>query len=172
MFTNIENYFKSGKKMRIYEVIYHNLNNLIYFLLQFIILLTSGYFLLKGKMSYSVFIIIESYIWRIDDVVESISDFGIDYNKVIVSLKRINEILKNKLYNDEKFGTIELENPKGIITFKDVKFKYREEENNTLTGLNLTLEPNKKIAIIGKSENGKSTIFNLLCRYFDTTFNR
>lgn len=169
MFTNIEAYFKSSKKIRKYEVFYYNLNNLTYFILQFIILLTSGYLLLKGKMSYSTFIVIESYIWRIDDIVESISDFGVNYNKVVVSLKRINDILKNKLYPDEKFGNIELKDPKGIITFKDVKFKYREEEENTLNDLNLVLEPNKKIAIIGKSGNGKSTIFNLLCRYFDTT---
>lgn len=169
LFKNIDDHFKSSKKIRTYEVIYYNLNNLTYFVLQFIILLTSGYLLIKGKMSYSTFIVIESYIWRIDDVVESISDFGINYNKVVVSLNRINEILKNKLYKDENFGTKELTNTKGIITFKNVEFKYREEEEYTLNNLNLTLEPNKKIAIIGKSGNGKSTIFNLLCRYFDTT---
>lgn len=169
LFKNIDDHFKSSKKIRTYEVIYYNLNNLTYFILQFIILLTSGYFLLKGKMSYSTFIVIESYIWRIDDIVESISDFGINYNKVVVSLNRINEILKNKLYKDEFFGTKKLTNTKGIITFKNVEFKYREDEEYTLNNLNLTIEPNKKVAIIGKSGNGKSTIFNLLCRYFDTT---
>ena len=55
------------------------------------------------------------------------------------------------------------------IVFKNVKFKYREEEEYTLKGLNLRLEPNKKIAIVGRSGNGKSTLFNLLLRYFDTT---
>ena len=40
-------------------------------------------------MTYALFIVLESYIWKIDDVVESISDFGINYNKVKVSLKRI-----------------------------------------------------------------------------------
>ena len=169
MYTNIDDYFKSNTKIRKYEVIYYNINNLIYFILQFIILLTSGYLLLQGRLSYSTFIIIESYIWRIDDVVESISDFGVNYNKIVVSLKRINDILKNKLYPDEYFGNLTLQNTKGIITFKNVEFKYRDYENNTLTGLNLTIEPNKKIAIVGKSGNGKSTIFNLLCRYFDTT---
>lgn len=168
MFGNIEDYFKSSKKIRTYEVIYYNLNNLAYFILQFIILLTSGYLLIKGKLSYGMFIVIESYIWRIDDIVQSISDYGVNYNKIVVSLKRINDIIRNKLYQDEKFGNIELNNPKGIITFKDVEFKYREDEENTLKGLNLTIEPKKKIAIIGKSGNGKSTIFNLLCRYFDT----
>ncbi|MBQ2873605.1 MAG: ABC transporter ATP-binding protein [Bacilli bacterium] len=169
LFKNIDEHFNSSKKIRTYEVIYYNLNNLTYFILQFIILLTSGYLLIKGKMSYSSFIVIESYIWRIDDIVESISDFGVNYTKVVVSLNRINEILKNKLYKDEQFGNIELTNPKGVISFKNVEFKYREDEEYTLNNLNLTLEPNKKIAIIGKSGNGKSTIFNLLCRYFDTT---
>ena len=63
-----------------------------------------------GKIGIASFVIIESYIWRIDEVVESISDFGVNYNKVIVSLNRLDEILNNKLYQDEKFGNINLEN--------------------------------------------------------------
>ena len=111
----------------------------------------------------------ETYIWRIDEVVESISDFGVSFNKVTVSLKRINEILNNKLYQDEKYGNQVLNNAKGIIEFKNVRFKYKENENYTLNNLNLKITPHKKIAIVGKSGNGKSTIFNLLLRYFDPT---
>jgi len=169
MFKNFDDLFNEQKKIKKYEVIYYNLNNLIYFILQFIILFTSGYLFINGKMSLAIFIVIESYIWRIDDVVESISDFGINYNKVSVSLKRIDEIINNRLYKDEKFGSKELKNPKGVIEFKNVKFKYKDDEGYTLKGLNMKLEPNKKIAIIGKSGNGKSTIFNLLLRYFNTT---
>ena len=83
--------------------------------------------------------------------------------------QKIREILKNKLYQDESFGNIELNNPKGYITFNNVEFKYYSNEDYTLNNLNLNLEPHKKIAIVGKSGNGKSTIFNLLCRYFDPT---
>jgi len=141
----------------------------MYFLLQLIILGTSGYLVIKGKLTYALFIVIESYIWRIDGVVESLSDFGINYNKVKVSLKRIDEILNNRKYKDEKFGKKELKNTKGIIEFKSVSFKYDEDEEYTLKGLNLKIEPNKKIAIVGRSGNGKSTIFNLLLRYFDAS---
>ena len=169
MFKNFDNLFIEQKKIKLYEIIYYNLNSLIYFILQFVILMTSGALFVNGKMSLAIFIVIESYIWRIDDVVESISDFGINYNKVSVSLKRIDEIINNRKYKDEKFGKIELEKPKGIIDFKNVKFKYTDDEELTLKGLNLKLEPHKKIAIIGKSGNGKSTIFNLLLRYFDVT---
>ncbi len=115
-----------------------------------------------------MFIIIQSYIWKVDAVVETISDFGINYNKVKVSLKRIDDILNNRTYDDEKFGNVELNNPKGIIEFKNVSFKYREDEEYTLVDFNLKIEPNKKIAVVGRSGNGKSTIFNLLLRYFDS----
>ena len=110
---------------------------------------------------------LETYIWRIDEVVESISDFGVSYNKVTVSLKRIGEIINNNLYEDEKFGSIHLNDCKGYIEFKNVKFRYTEKEDYTLKGLSLNIEPNKKVAVVGRSGNGKSTIFNLLLRYFD-----
>ena len=169
LFSNIDRVFANEKKMNNYELLYNNLNNVIYFLLQAVILGTTGYLVINNSLSYSLFVVIESYVWRIDDVVESISDFGINYNKVKVSLKRINDILSNKLYKDEKFGKVELNNTKGIIEFENVKFRYKKGEDYTLKDLNLKIEPNKKIAIIGRSGNGKSTIFNLLLRYFDTT---
>ena len=168
IFRDLDSIYKHEKKIKSYEVTYSALNNLVYFILQFIIIITAGKFFIDGKIVYAIFTMLQSYIWRIDDVVESISDFGVNYNKVTVSLKRIDEIVNNKLYNDEKFGNKELKDAKGIIEFKDVKFKYREEEELTLKGLNLKIKPNKKVAIVGRSGNGKSTLFNLLLRYFDT----
>ena len=161
--------FNKNKKIRNYEVWYYGLNNLVYFLLQFIILLTAGYFFIKGHITYATFIMLEMYIWRIDEVVESISEFGVSYNKVTVSLKRIGEIVNNELYEDEKFGTKTITSINGNIEFKDVKFKYSSDEDYTLNGLSLKIEPHKKVAIVGRSGNGKSTIFNLLLRYFDAT---
>ena len=169
IFNILDNLFSHNKKIKKYEVIYYSLNNLTYFILQFIILFTAGYYTVTGKIAYSLFIVLENYIWRIDEVVESISDFGVNYNKVTVSLKRLSEIVNNKLYDDEKFGDVVLENVKGDIQFTNVKFRYSEDEDYTLKGLNLKIVPNKKIAIVGRSGNGKSTLFNLLLRYFDAT---
>ena len=165
----IDRLFGNTERVRKYERWYYAFNNFAYFSIQFLILYTTGKLFFDGAISLSIFLMIESYIWRIDEVVESISDFGVSFNKVTVSLKRIGEILNNDLYQDEKFGNVTLTNPKGIIEFKDVKFKYTEKEQYTLKGLNMTVEPNKKIAVVGRSGNGKSTIFNLLLRYFDTT---
>ena len=165
----VDKLFGHTAQVRKYERWYYAFNNLAYFIIQFLILFTTGKFYLDGVISLSIFLMIECYIWRIDEVVESISDFGVSFNKVTVSLKRIGEILNNELYQDEKYGEKELENTKGIIKFENVKFRYTEKEQYTLKGLDLTIEPNKKIAIVGRSGNGKSTIFNLLLRYFDAS---
>lgn len=169
IFKKIDSLYYNTNKIKKSEYLYYCLNNLAYFILQFIILFTCGYLFIEGKIEYSVFVMIEMYIWRIDEVVESISDFGVSYNKVTVSLKRIGEILDNALYEDEKFGNINIDEVEGVIEFKNVKFKYSNDEEETLKGLDMKIVPNKKIAIVGKSGNGKSTIFNLLLRYFDAT---
>lgn len=169
VFNILDNLFNHHKRIKNYEVIYYSLNNFIYFILQFIILFTAGRYVVLGRLTYSIFITLESYIWRIDEVVESLSDFGVNYNKITVSLKRIGEILNNELYDDEKFGNKIITNSIGQIEFNNVYFKYSDDEDLTLNGLSLKIEPNKKVAIVGKSGNGKSTIFNLLLRYFDST---
>ena len=169
IYVNIESLFKKQRKIGVDETIYYALNNLCYFVIQFVILLTLGISVFKGMITIASFVLIEKYIWRIDDVVESLSEFGISYNKVTVSLKRIDEILNNRLYEDEKFGQKKINDKKINIEFKKVSFKYRDEEEFILKGLDMKLEPNKKIAIVGKSGQGKSTLFNLLLRYFDAT---
>lgn len=169
IFKNIESLFYNQRKIGRNEFLYYGVNNLCFFIMQFIIIFTLGIQVFNGDLKLASFVIFESYIWRIDDVVESLSDFGTSFNKVMVALGRIGELLNNELYEDEKFGLIDLNDQKCEIEFKNVKFKYRDDEELILKGLSMNLKPNKKIAIVGKSGQGKSTLFNLLLRYFDYT---
>lgn len=169
VFKILDDLYLLTDKSRKYDRWYYAMNNLAYFLIQFIIFLTCGHYYITGVITLSAFMIMESYIWKIDEVVENISSLGVNFNKVSVSLKRIDEIISNELYEDEMFGSKELENAHGTVEFKKVRFRYREDEEDTLKGLNLKIEPYKKVAVVGRSGNGKSTIFNLLLRYFDAT---
>ncbi len=169
IYGSMKEMFSHQKNQAYSETNYYALNNTIYFLFEFVILLTSGYYFYLNKLSYVIFMMVQTYVWRIDDMVESLNTFGVNLNKISVSLKRIDEIINNHLYKDEKFGIDKLQNCAGVIKFKNVSFKYYENEKDTLQNLNLTIEPNKKTAIVGRSGNGKSTIFNLLLRYFDAT---
>ncbi len=120
------------------------------------------------KISLTFFIAMTYYIYRYMWLIENINDLSQTYQRVLVSISRVNEILENRLYEDEFFGKEEITNIKGLIEFKDVVFSYPDEDV-ILNQFNLKLIPNKKIAIVGKSGQGKSTLFNLITRIFNPT---
>lgn len=118
------------------------------------------------QISLTFFISMTYYVYRYMWLIENFNNLTQTYQKLVVSLGRVNEILENRLYEDEKFGEKEINNNKGVVEFKNVTFGYPNEKI-TLQNFNLKLEPNKKIAIVGKSGQGKSTLFNLITRIFD-----
>ena len=127
---------------------------------------TAGILLYKGQVSLTFFVSMTYYIYRYMYMIDNLSDLNQTYQKVLVALKRINELVLNRKFEDEKYGDISLRKVNGVIEFKNVYFGYPDEKN-ILKNFNLKLEPNKKIAIVGKSGQGKSTLFNLLTRVFD-----
>ena len=119
-----------------------------------------------GHISITFFIAMTYYVYRYTWLMEEINDFTIEYQKLNVALGRVNELLENRLYEDVKYGKENLKNPQGVLEFKNVTFAY-PNESKTLKGFSLKLEPNKKIAVVGRSGQGKSTLFNLVTRIFD-----
>ena len=77
-----------------------------------------------GKINLTFLISMTYYVYRYMWLIENINELAETYNKVIVSMTRVNEILKNKLYSDEEFGTKNIKNIKGYIEFKNVSFAY------------------------------------------------
>ncbi len=87
----------------------------------------------------------------------------------IVSLKRIAEVLNTKTKIVE--GTFDGETEvKGKIEFRNVSFRYPDAEMNVLEDINFTVEKGQTIAFIGSTGSGKSTLINLIPRFFDATF--
>ena len=157
---------KSDKEISIYTK-YDIISHVLKATLEVGTFISCAILLYYGKITLTFFVAMTYYVYRFTWLIENITSFSKIYNQVIVSLQRVNEILENKLYKDVKYGKQEIKNCKGIIEFDNVEFAYPNEEK-TLKGLSLEFKPNKKIAIVGKSGQGKSTIFNLLTRIFDT----
>lgn len=125
--------------------------------------------LLYNKMiTLTFFIAMTYYIYRFTYLIENINDITQTYQKVSVSISRVNDILENRLYKDEEFGNQKIDKVKGIIEFKNVTFNYPEEDN-ILNNFSIRITPHKKIALVGASGQGKSTLFNLITRIFDPT---
>lgn len=119
-----------------------------------------------GKISIGFFMAMTWYVYKFTWLIDNLTGMNRMYQRLFVSLRRINEIVDNSLYEDDKFGGINVRKPVGNITFDKVSFGYKNEDI-TLKNFSVTFETGKKIAVIGKSGQGKSTLFNLITRIFD-----
>lgn len=162
----INTIFNNSKKQMISEKDYNAFIYCLNNILEALSFITCIILVAKGYTSFGFFMAITYYIYKFMGTIENIMAFSTSYQKMFVSIERIDELISNKLYEDETFGKVNKTSIKGYIEFKDVTFKYSNEETNIFENLNLQVEPNKLIAIVGKSGQGKTSIFNLLLKYF------
>ena len=99
-----------------------------------------------------------------------ISMISIMLPRAEVSARRINEVLETEpSIKDKKELKKFDETKKGLVEFKNVSFRYPDADTEILEDINFTAEPGKTTAIIGSTGSGKSTIVNLIPRFYDVT---
>ncbi len=99
-----------------------------------------------------------------------ISMVSIMLPRAAVSARRINEVLEKEPLIKDKKETKKLDSSKkGLVEFKNVCFKYPDADTEILEDIHFTAEPGKTTAIIGSTGSGKSTIVNLIPRFYDVT---
>lgn len=160
-------YFKINKQM----ITERNYNAWIYILnctLEFVIFTTCILLIINKTGSFAFFMAMTYYVYRFMNTIELMMNLSTSIQKMKVSIERLSEILDNKLYKDEKFGIVSKTDILGNVEFKNITFKYPNEKKEIFEEFNLTIPTGKKVAIVGKSGQGKTTIFNLLLRYFDS----
>jgi ATP-binding cassette subfamily B protein len=90
--------------------------------------------------------------------------------RAIVSVQRINEVLDTKpVINDPKEPGKFNGKVKGQVEFKNVSFRYPNAEDDVLKNLTFTMKPGQTTAVIGSTGSGKSTLINLIPRFYDVT---
>lgn len=168
MIELIKDIYKKSEQEIDIEKSFNIKTNFIKSILECGVFATCVILLYYNKINLTFFIAMTYYVYRYTWLIENINDLTQTYQKVSVSISRVNDILENRLYKDEEFGNKKIDNIKGIVEFKNVTFSYPNEDS-ILKEFNLKIEPNKKIAIVGASGQGKSTLFNLITRIFDPT---
>lgn len=166
MIELIKNIYKKSEEEIEVQKSFNIKTNVLKALLECGVFATCVILLYYNKVSLTFFIAMTYYVYRYTWLLENINDLTQCYQKVSVSISRVNDIMENRLYKDVSFGTKEISNSKGIVEFKNVYFSYPNEDN-ILKDFNLKLVPNRKIAVVGSSGQGKSTLFNLMTRIFD-----
>ncbi len=123
-----------------------------------------------NQVSVGILVAFGNYIWMFWSPVLNVSNF---YNQLINNLsgaERIFEILDTKPDIVDRSDVIELPEVEGFITFDKVSFSYDEgtsAETKVLSEVSFSVKPGETIALVGPTGAGKSTIVNLISRFYD-----
>lgn len=138
------------------------LANIFYFGFQILFYVVCAMLLLNNAVAISVVIVC---IMNKNDIMllfENTGNVIVKINKCEVMAERIYNILDEEQYPTEKFGSKHITNFKGNIEFHNVCFSYPGENKHTLDNTSFTINAGEKVAFVGASGGGKSTIINLL----------
>ena len=133
-----------------------------------VIALVGGLLVLNPNSALTVGAV-ASFLYLSRTFVQPIGQISVQINSIIKALAasdRIFDTLDQEPEVDN--GKIELEASDGHVVFKDVDFGY-DEENLILRGISFEARPSSKVAIIGKTGAGKTTISNLVSRFYDVS---
>ena len=124
----------------------------------------------QGTMQVGDMMAFIQYTMQIVMAFLMISMISIMLPRAAVSARRINEVIdKEPSIKDKKELKKFDPNKKGLVEFKDVSFRYPDADTEILEDISFTAKPGETTAIIGSTGSGKSTVVNLIPRFYDVT---
>ncbi|MCH4287459.1 MULTISPECIES: ABC transporter ATP-binding protein [Bacillota] len=105
------------------------------------------------------------YIWQVNDPLSQVSNLSSQIQSAFAALGRVMDVLNEPEEVAEKQPAETLENVKGNVSFSHVKFGYNDEI--LMKDLNLEVKSGQMVAIVGPTGAGKTTLINLLLRFYD-----
>ena len=138
-------------------------------LMNLTVVIAGGIFMIKGKITPGDMVAFIMYISTLIGTIRRIIEFTEQFQRGMTGIERFLEIVDADIEIFDEPDAVEIENPKGNIVFKDVSFEYPDDHNRVFENLNLEIKEGEKIAVVGPSGGGKTTLCNLIPRFFDTT---
>lgn len=123
-----------------------------------------GYFSVKGLISVGVISAFIVYAKQFSRPINEIAQIYGQLQTAIASAERVFDVLDE--INEDKSGEEFIQDKKATIVFKNVKFSY-DKKNPVIYDFSLTVPSGKKVALVGATGSGKTTIVNLLMRFYD-----
>lgn len=163
------NYANSWKNALFQMSIFSSGNTFLIDILNLILLIIGGILVYNNTLTFGDFTAFLLYINFLIKPIQRLINFMQQFQTGWAGFERFYEIIQLEPKIKSKENAIYLNNPKGNIIFNHVNFKYEANEEHVLTDFNINIESGKKIALVGESGVGKSTISLLIPRFYDVT---
>ncbi len=125
-------------------------------------------FMIHGKINASDLVAYLLYVVMLLNSVRRIVEFTEQFQRGMTGIERFIEVMDEPVEIDDAEDAVELPEVKGDIVFEDVSFKYSDSDS-ILEHINIHIRPGENIAFVGPSGAGKTTLCNLIPRFYDVT---
>ena len=133
------------------------------------VVIAGSLFMIKGNITPGDLVAYLLYVTTFIATVRRIIEFSEQFQRGLTGIERFLQIMDADIEIFDEPNAVELKEPKGDIEFKNVSFEYPDDHNRVFSGLNLTIKSGEKIAFVGPSGGGKTTLCNLIPRFYDVT---
>lgn len=151
--------------MAAFQITTRSFDGLMYVL----VIVAGGLFMIHGKIAPGDLVAYTMYVTTLLTTIRRIIEFAEQFQRGMTGIERFQEIMDVTPDIRDKKGAKPLSDVKGSIEFDHVSFEYADDHTQVLNDICLKIRPGERIALVGPSGGGKTTLCNLLPRFYDTT---
>ena len=141
-------------------------------LMYVVVIVAGGIFMIKGLIDPGDLVAYTMYVTTLLATIRRIIEFAEQFQRGLTGIERFTELMDASVDIFDEEGAVPLRDVHGSITFEHVSFEYPDDHNPVLSGIDLKIRPGEKVALVGPSGGGKTTLCNLIPRFYDPTEGR
>ena len=134
-----------------------------------VVIVAGGLFMINGQIDPGDLVAYTMYVTTLLTTIRRIIEFAEQFQRGMTGIERFVEIMDARIDIFDEEGAVPLKDVKGSITFDQVSFEYPDDHNPVLEGVSLSIRPGEKVALVGPSGGGKTTMCNLMPRFYAAT---
>jgi len=166
---NNDRYYKSWFGFYNLMGLFHGCNNLLLDIANLVLLVAGAFMVMNSGMSYGDMTAFFLYLSYLTQPIRRLIQFMEQFQAAMAGFNRFCEVMDIEPEIKSPENGVPLENPVGRIDFENVHFNYPTNEIDVLHNFSLSIQPGEKVALVGESGVGKSTISQLIPRFYDVS---
>ena len=134
-----------------------------------LILWFGGQMVMDGTLTIGAIVAFNAYILMLAEPAQQLTGLVNAGGEAAAGAQRVFEVLDTQPAIQSPASAVRLDTLRGEVEFRDVALKYQDERTHSLSDINLHVEPNQLVALIGPTGSGKTSLVNLIPRFYDVT---
>jgi ATP-binding cassette subfamily B protein len=134
-----------------------------------LILWFGGQMVFRGALTIGELVAFNAYVLMLATPAQQLTWLVNGAGEAAAGARRVLEVLDTEPEVASPVDAVQLATMRGEVEFRDVELFYQDEKNASLSGVNLRIQPNQLIALIGPTGSGKTSLVNLIPRFYDVT---